>query len=114
MEEGTPGGEGGAPAPVETTDDKKIVHTYPLVKTCDMPEEMWTEVMELIVTGCEKFSSNYELASKLIKQGLDQRFGPPWNIVVGEAYGFEITYLVGSLMLMYTGGNIACICWKAP
>ena len=35
MEEGTPGGEGGAPAPVETTDDKKIVHTYPLVKVSE-------------------------------------------------------------------------------
>lgn len=88
--------------------------SFDILQTCDMPEEMWGEVMELIVTGCEKFSNNYELASKLIKQGLDQRFGAPWNIVVGEAYGYHVSYLVGSLMFMFTGGNIACICWKAP
>lgn len=60
---------------------KKIVHTYPLVRVShfaikpkldidfsslafqhsDMPEEMKTETMELVVTACEKFSANNEV-----------------------------------------------------
>ncbi|KAG4075093.1 hypothetical protein HA402_008158 [Bradysia odoriphaga] len=45
----------------ENEGDKKIVHTYPLVKHSDMIEEMKTDCIELSITACEKFAANYEV-----------------------------------------------------
>lgn len=79
--------------PKEAEGDKKIVHTYPLVKVgffssyfniclhqlqatkliniihlltnnfqhSDMVEEMKSECVELSITACEKFATNYEV-----------------------------------------------------
>jgi hypothetical protein len=34
----------------------------------------------------------------MIKEVLDKKFGPSWHVVVGEGFGFEISYEVsGSL-----------------
>lgn len=75
----------------EKETDKKIVHVYPLVKVnkiknylknchikiniyiffgnvctfskhSDMNEEMRTEAIELSITACEKYASNYEVS----------------------------------------------------
>lgn len=69
----------------EKETEKKIIHVYPLVKVkhdkatqifeiksyhllssppsqhSDMNEEMRTEAIELSITACEKYSSNYEV-----------------------------------------------------
>ncbi|XP_014276816.1 dynein axonemal light chain 4 isoform X1 [Halyomorpha halys] len=39
---------------------KKVVHIYPLVENSDMSEDMKNEAIELIVTACEKYSTNNE------------------------------------------------------
>ncbi|XP_017771780.1 PREDICTED: dynein light chain 4, axonemal [Nicrophorus vespilloides] len=97
----------GAPA-----EQKKIVHTYPLVKNSDMPEEMKQEAIDMVVTACEKFASNNEAAAKMIKDQMDKKFGPPFHVVVGEGYGFEISYECLNLLYMFFGGNVAVIIWK--
>ncbi|XP_011307369.1 dynein light chain 4, axonemal [Fopius arisanus] len=61
-----------------------VFHTYPLCKTSDMPEEMHQEVLEVCVTATEKFSDNYELAAKMIKDDLDKKFGAPFQVIVGS------------------------------
>lgn len=43
---------------------------------------------------------------------MDKKFGPSWHAVVGEGYGFEISYEVKHLMYMYFGGNLAICVWK--
>ncbi|XP_018573189.1 dynein light chain 4, axonemal [Anoplophora glabripennis] len=91
---------------------KKIVHTYPLVRHSDMPEEMRTEAMELVATACEKFSNSNEAASKMIKEEMDKKFGPPFHVVVGEGFGFEISYECTTLLYMFFGGNLAICVWK--
>jgi dynein light chain 4, axonemal len=78
----------------------------------DMSEEMRTEAMELSVTACEKFSQNNELAARMVKESMDKKFGPAFHVVVGESYGFEITYECTTICYMYFGGNQAICIWK--
>ncbi|XP_075220560.1 dynein axonemal light chain 4 isoform X1 [Lycorma delicatula] len=93
-------------------ESKKIVHTYPLVRNCDMVDEMKVEAMELCVTACEKHAANNEAAARMIKEMMDKKFGPSWHAVVGEGYGFEISYECKSLLYMFFGGNVAICIWK--
>ncbi|XP_066995687.1 dynein axonemal light chain 4 [Anabrus simplex] len=96
----------------EDADSRKILHTYPLVRHSDMPDEIKAESVELVTTACEKFSANNEMAARMIKETMDRKFGPSWHVVVGEGYGFEITYECRTLMYMYFGGNLAACIWK--
>ena len=69
----------------------------------------------------------------MLKSNMDKKFGGPWyavcghegehllpltllslprNVVVGEAYGFEITHQEGSLLYMFFGGSTAITIWK--
>lgn len=92
--------------------DPRRFHTYPLVRHTDMPDEMKTEAIELCVTACEKFSNNNEHAAKLIKEEMDKKFGSPWHAVVGEGFGFEVTYETKNMLYLFFGGNIAVCVWK--
>ncbi|XP_045446007.1 dynein axonemal light chain 4 [Melitaea cinxia] len=91
---------------------EKVIHTYPLIRHSDMSEEMRTEAVELSVTACEKFSQNNELAARMVKESMDKKFGPAFHVVVGESYGFEITYECTTICYMYFGGNQAICIWK--
>lgn len=91
---------------------KAVVVTFPLIKESDMPEEMRIEVMEMCVTACEKFASNNESAARLIKESMDKKYGPTWHSIVGEGFGFVITYEVKSLLYLYFGGNVGVCVWK--
>lgn len=90
----------------------QIFHTYPLCKLSDMPDDIKQEAMELCTTAAEKYSTNYEHAAKMIKQSLDQKFGPPFQVVVGESFGFFVTHQEKMLLYMYTSGNIAILIWR--
>jgi len=92
--------------------DFRRLHSYPLIRQTDMPEEMRVEAMELCVTACEKFSTNNESAAKLIKESMDKKFGSSWHAVVGEGYGFEITHETKNILYMFFGGNMAICVWK--
>lgn len=77
-----------------------------------MKEDMKQEAMEICVTASEKFTDNYEIAARTIKDSLDKRFGGPFQVVVGESYGCAIIYQAKSLLYMYNGGNIAILAWR--
>ncbi|XP_036138962.1 dynein light chain 4, axonemal-like isoform X2 [Monomorium pharaonis] len=89
-----------------------VIHTYPLCKHSDMPEDIKQEAIEICVTAVEKYPENYEHAARMIKDNLDKKFGPPFQVVVGEAYACAITYQEKSLLYMFIGGNIAVLVWK--
>ncbi|XKL59304.1 hypothetical protein PGB90_000320 [Kerria lacca] len=93
-------------------ENRKIIHTYALVKASDMNDEMKAETIETCVTACEKYSSNNEAAARMIKETMDKKFGTAWHTVVGESYGFEISYDSRSLLYMFFGGNTAVCTWK--
>eukprot|EP01012_Entosiphon_sulcatum_P019389 TRINITY_DN2424_c0_g1_i1.p2 TRINITY_DN2424_c0_g1~~TRINITY_DN2424_c0_g1_i1.p2 ORF type:complete len:105 (-),score=26.68 TRINITY_DN2424_c0_g1_i1:19-333(-) len=86
---------------------------YALIKLSDMPDEMRTEAKETVVTAIEKFPDNYEAASKFVKETMDKKFGASWHCVMGEGFGFEITYELKHLMYMFFGGYIAILVFKA-
>ncbi|KAI5745347.1 hypothetical protein M8J76_010296 [Diaphorina citri] len=97
---------------VSREEEKKIVHTYPLVHKTDMADELMTEVVDLCSMACEKHAANLEQASRVIKDTMDKKYGPAWHVVVGETFGFEITYECKSLLYMFFGGNLAICMWK--
>ena len=91
---------------------RKVIYTYPMIKECDMVEVMKVDVMDICINACERYSTNNETAAKAIKENLDKRFGPSWHVVVGEGFGFEISYEKKNLMYMFFAGNIAVCAWK--
>ncbi|XP_053347683.1 dynein, axonemal, light chain 4b isoform X1 [Clarias gariepinus] len=92
--------------------DYKRLHSFPLIRHTDMPEEMRVETMELCVTACEKFATNNESAARMIKESMDKKFGSSWHVVIGEGFGFEITHEVKNLLYMFFGGSLAVCVWK--
>jgi dynein light chain 4 len=96
----------------ENESSKRILFTYPMIKQTDMSEEMRAEVLEMCVNACEKHTSNNESAAKMIKEQLDKRFGPSWHVVVGEGFGFEVSFELKNLMYMFFAGNLAVCAWK--
>ena len=96
----------------EEAHDYRRLHSYPLIRHTDMPEEMRVEAMELCVTACEKFAANNENAAKMIKESMDKKFGASWHAVVGEGLGFEITHETKNILYMFFGGNLAILVWK--
>ncbi|KAH8277631.1 hypothetical protein KR018_002408 [Drosophila ironensis] len=114
--------------------EKKIVHVYPLVKVgspsnrsrlsrhrrtliffpqhSDMNEEMRIEAIEMTILACEKYSANYEHAAKVIKETMDKKFGIYWHVVVGEAFGFEVSYETENILYLFFAGNLAIVLWK--
>ncbi|VDN11350.1 unnamed protein product [Dibothriocephalus latus] len=48
----------------------------------------------------------------MVKEGLEQRTGPGWHVIVGPGFGFEISYEVKNILYMYFGGNTGILLWK--
>merc|ERR1712121_22487 len=101
-----------AEEPAAKDEGRKAVHTYPLIRHTDMPEEMRVEAMELCVTACEKHAGNNEAAAKLIKETMDKKFGASWHTIVGEGFGFELTHELKNILYMFFGGSMAICLWK--
>jgi len=92
---------------------KKLVQKT-LTKSCDMTTEVMQEAMEIITMGLDKHlaTKNYEAASQLIKASLDKKFGVSWQCVIGEGFGFDITYQEKNMIYVYYG-NVGVLCYKA-
>ncbi|MCL4124469.1 UNVERIFIED_CONTAM: hypothetical protein GTU68_064096 [Idotea baltica] len=43
---------------------------------------------------------------------MDKRYGATWHCVVGETFGFEVSYEVKHLLYMFYAGNLAIAIWK--
>merc|ERR1712062_329469 len=87
-------------------------HSFPLVVDCDMMEEMQSEATDLCVTAVEKHSANYSLASKMVKEQMDKKFGAAWHCIIGEGFNAEIASDCGNKLLMYFGGAVGILLWK--
>uniref|UniRef100_A0A915EUZ0 Dynein light chain n=1 Tax=Echinococcus canadensis TaxID=519352 RepID=A0A915EUZ0_9CEST len=112
----------------ETGNANKGTTNYPLVNYSDMNEEMITEVSEMCVTACEKYPndncpqrfmdafkqplSKIQLLSTTGFHAKQQKAGVGWQVVIGQGFGFEITYDLNSVMLLYVGGNTGVLIWK--
>lgn len=56
--------------------------------------------------------STFQSAARVIKETMDKRYGATWHCVVGEAFGFEVSYEVKNLLYMFFAGNLAIAVWK--
>lgn len=52
------------------------------------------------------------MAARTIKETLDKKFGTYWHVIVGEGFGFEVSYETKNMLYMFFGGNIAIVIWK--
>ncbi|KAK2829465.1 hypothetical protein Q7C36_017455 [Tachysurus vachellii] len=94
--------------------DYKRLHSFPLIRHTDMPEEMRVETMELCVTACEKFATNNESAAKMIKESMDKKFGSSWHVVIGEGFGFEEYNTYNILTVTYLQTTPLPASWTHP
>lgn len=74
-----------------------------------MSDEVKNEAIEIITTACEKYAQNYELAAKTVKEAMDKKFGSFWHVVVGEGFGFEVSYETKNILYLFFGGNLVII-----
>ena len=69
-------------------------------------------MIEICTNACEKHIRSNENAAKMIKEMMERKYGSTWHVVVGEGFGFDITYELSNLMYMYNAGNVAVCTWK--
>ena len=50
-------------------------------------------------------------SAEKLKRDFDQRFGAPWNVIVGEAYSFDIDYDF-HFLYYFLYGPVAILCWR--
>lgn len=77
-----------------------------------MRDDMRFEAMAIAKNCIEKNIENFELAAREAKEALDQKFGPPFHVVIGETYGMSITYQTNSMLLMFCNNNLAVLIWR--
>ena len=99
-------------------------------QSVDMSAEMASETIEVITMAVDKHqqTKNYEVcsiyyfidvaqlmvfqaAAQLIKTSLDKKFGAAWHCVIGEGFGFDMTYQAKNMLYMYYG-TIGILAYK--
>ncbi|VDK43830.1 unnamed protein product [Anisakis simplex] len=90
----------------------KRLFTYPLVRRCDMDEEMRKEAIQIVVKACEGNTDCNQSAARAIKESLDERYGGVWHAVVGEQFGLELSHDPETLLYLFFGGKLAICVWK--
>lgn len=51
-------------------------------------------------------------AAQMIKENMDKRYGPTWHCVIGEGFGFEVTYEARQMLYMQYQEKIAILVYK--
>lgn len=79
--------------------------------------------------GREDHFMYFHQAAQMIKDALDKRFGTTWHVVVGEGFGFDISYEITRyhfrdglifqqtphnirIFYMFFAGNLGVCAWK--
>jgi len=101
-----------APDPAAEMEALKRLMAYPLIKNCDMNEEMRSDCVDIISTAVERYASNYEAAARMVKEQMDKKYNENWIVVVGQNFSFEVTHEVKHVLWMYNC-DIAILCYKA-
>ncbi|TPX34813.1 hypothetical protein SmJEL517_g02532 [Synchytrium microbalum] len=105
------GGQSAAATDKADAAESRKAFNYPLVKVCDMVDEVRVEAVDSVVTAVEKHANNFEAAAKSVKELMDKRCGTSWHVVVGEGFGFEVTHEIKNLLFMFFG-NVGVLLWK--
>lgn len=77
-----------------------------------MTDEMKADAKDMVVNALDKFD-NYEHASRFVKDQMDRKFGAPWHCVIGEGFGYEVTYEQKHFLFMFHRGHVAVVLFKS-
>ena len=86
--------------------------TKSIIKKVDMSAELQSEAIDIMIAQVDEKKGNYEAAAKSIKEIMDRKFGPSWNCIIGEGFGYECTYEKNNMILVYYLGKIAILLFK--
>ena len=111
-ESGTEPKEAVTTEPVKKQPVVHIPMAFALPQYTDMKEDMLSEALETCITACEKYPDNLEQAAQLISEEMVQKFCGHWHVVVGEAFGFEVTHEIEKVLYTYFGGNLGVLVWS--
>jgi hypothetical protein len=81
-----------------------------LVVESDLNEDTQTEAIDCIASTLEKYH-DIEQCAKSLKEDLDRKTGPGWQVVVGEDFSHFVTYTTG-MLFAYFAGNMGVLIWK--
>jgi dynein light chain 4 len=54
----------------------------------------------------------FQAACLSIKETMDRIYGNGWHIIIGENFGFDVTYDTHNLLYMFFNGNLGILIWK--
>ena len=84
--------EEGEPVVVATLEHEKLTEKDVVIVDCDMPTEMQTEAIEVILNALDQSSIEKDAAIK-IKQTFDSKYvGSTWHCIVGKRFAASLTY----------------------
>jgi len=98
--------------PCRISRDHLANYQYPLEKEVSMTDEMKADAKDMVVNALDKFD-NYEHAARFVKDQMDRKFGAPWHCVIGEGFGYEVTYEQKHFLFMFHKGYIAIALFKS-
>ncbi|KAK9784930.1 hypothetical protein WJX73_010202 [Symbiochloris irregularis] len=85
---------------------------YPLVKYTDMTTETRDSAVDICITAVEKFPSDLEKCTQVIKDAMDKKFGFPWHVIVGKYFSYEVTSEARHVLDLMVGGTTGVLLWK--
>jgi len=92
--------------------EMKKAFSKSIVKNADMDHELQSEATDIIISAVDSNAGNYEAAARTVKDKMDTKFGAAWHCVIGEGYGFDVTYQTKNCIYVYYQGKIACLLFK--
>jgi dynein light chain 4, axonemal len=92
---------------------QKLKTSKVITKMTDMNQDLRVETTEIVTMAVEKYCSvgQYETAARNIKESLDHKYGPSWHCVIGEGFGYEVTY-EAKFMLYLVFNTVGIVVYK--
>ncbi|EEC16646.1 dynein light chain, putative [Ixodes scapularis] len=85
---------------------------FPVLKYTEMTGALLKESVSLCTAACKKFPSSNERAAKYIKRAMDRKHGSSWHVVVGGAFGLEVTHELRNILYVFCCAKLAVCLWK--
>lgn len=78
----------------------------------EMTGSLLRDSVSVCADACRKYPDSHEKAAKQIKQTMDKRHGTSWHVVVGAAFGLEITHEVRNVLYLACCSKFAVCLWR--
>eukprot|EP00887_Chlorella_sp_A99_P005501 scaffold1.g5501.t1 len=80
-----------------------VANTHCNLLPAGLSPDMKQEAVDMCITACEKFpaAADVEKCTQSIKEQLDKKFGPAWQVVVGKSFSFEITHECKHMLYLF-------------